>query len=66
MGPLLVFLDQCSLLLKHEILKKLVTYIESMVLTYMQRKVDISNTSNDEYTKVNGRMINKMFTTGRN
>ena len=27
MGPLLVFLDQCSLLLKHEILKKLVTYI---------------------------------------
>ena len=29
----------------------------------MQRKVHSRNKSNDEYTKVNGRMINIIFTT---
>ena len=34
-----------------------------MVLTYMQRKVHSRKKSNDEHTKVNGRMIDIIFIT---
>ena len=40
-------------------------YIERMVITYMQRKVQSRNKRNDKYTKVSGRMINIICMTSR-
>ena len=54
---------QCTLFVISSWTYSVLTYMEWMIIAYLQRKVHIRNNSNDEYTKVNGRIIKIIFTT---